>query len=317
MSLSKREHSLLEGVMGLSSLSGISSRGESEESIKAQESFDALDEVLLSEGINDPHILKAVFMAGGGGSGKGWVSKNMFSGTGLKVVNSDDVLEAFASNPSLRAKFKDIAGLRPGGTYDLGKAVDMMSPDIQKAVRPRAKQVAKGLLGLYMQGRLGLVIDSTGRQIEKVNKTKKVLEEAGYDTYMVFVDVPVETALSRNAQRSRKVDPDILVDMHATIRGNLAKFKSLFGSNFAHVDNRDIKKGSQTVKHKGREYHVTNVDAAGEAMRKQGMKLISGPVKNQKGKDWIAAQKHLLTLKNHKESAYRAALGRALTEGDE
>ena len=275
-----------------------------------------LDQLLLSEGINDPFILKAVFMAGGGGSGKGWVSKNMFAGLGLKVVNSDDILEAFSGNPSLRAKFKDLANLRPGQKFDLGKASDMMSPDIQQQIRPRAKQLAKGLLGLYMKGRLGLIIDSTGRQIERVTKTKKLLEEAGYDTSMVFVEVPVETALDRNQQRARKVDPDILVAAHKTIRANKSEFKSAFGGNFAVVDNSDVKSGLITVPRPGgKEVSMTTLAAATSAMRSKGAKLISGPVKNPRGKEWIEAQQNVLKFAASKtESSYIDALDRALTE---
>ena len=54
----------------------------------------------IQEGINDSGILKAVFLAGGPGSGKGYVSKGLFgipksisvSAYGLKVVNQDKAL---------------------------------------------------------------------------------------------------------------------------------------------------------------------------------------------------------------------------------
>ena len=50
---------------------------------------------ILNEGVYDKGILKAVFMAGGPGSGKSYVAKNLFgipdnvnmSYTGLKTVN--------------------------------------------------------------------------------------------------------------------------------------------------------------------------------------------------------------------------------------
>ena len=56
---------------------------------------------LLHEGINDPGILKAVFLAGGPGSGKTYVAKGLFgipervnvSQTGMKMVNSDKELK--------------------------------------------------------------------------------------------------------------------------------------------------------------------------------------------------------------------------------
>jgi len=56
---------------------------------------------LLNEGVNDPGIFKAVFLAGGPGSGKTYVVKQLFgiperinvSATGLKMVNSDKELK--------------------------------------------------------------------------------------------------------------------------------------------------------------------------------------------------------------------------------
>ena len=58
---------------------------------------------LLIEGVYDKGILKAVFMAGGPGSGKSYVAKNLFgipdsvnvSYSGLKTVNSDTEFEYF------------------------------------------------------------------------------------------------------------------------------------------------------------------------------------------------------------------------------
>ena len=43
----------------------------------------------LQEGVYDPNIFKAFFLAGGPGSGKSYVVRRTTGGTGLKVVNSD------------------------------------------------------------------------------------------------------------------------------------------------------------------------------------------------------------------------------------
>ena len=48
----------------------------------------------ITEGVYDPSIFKAFFLAGGPGAGKSWVSARALSGMGLKVINSDN---AFAS----------------------------------------------------------------------------------------------------------------------------------------------------------------------------------------------------------------------------
>ena len=56
---------------------------------------------LLNEGVYDKGVLKAIFMAGGPGSGKSYVAKQLFgipdkinvSVSGLKTVNSDTEFE--------------------------------------------------------------------------------------------------------------------------------------------------------------------------------------------------------------------------------
>ena len=58
----------------------------------------------LIEGVDDPGILKCIFMAGGPGSGKSFTSEEIFgidrrfkasfAQSGLKVINSDTAFEA-------------------------------------------------------------------------------------------------------------------------------------------------------------------------------------------------------------------------------
>jgi hypothetical protein len=49
---------------------------------------------LINEGVNDPAIFKAVFLAGGPGSGKSFiVGKTGLGSFGFRVVNSDDAFE--------------------------------------------------------------------------------------------------------------------------------------------------------------------------------------------------------------------------------
>ena len=61
---------------------------------------------LLFEGVDDPGILKCVFLAGGPGSGKTYMTKGLFgiperlniSQTGMKMVNSDKELKYLLKN---------------------------------------------------------------------------------------------------------------------------------------------------------------------------------------------------------------------------
>ena len=93
----------------------------------------------------------------------------------------------------------------------------------------------------YMEGKLGMVIDSTGSNFKKVVRQKKELEKQGYDTYMVFVMTSLETALKRNTMRAekgeRELPPKIVKQSWNAARKNLGGLKALFGSNFKRIDN--------------------------------------------------------------------------------
>ena len=90
---------------------------------------------IVFEGPNDPHIFKAVFLAGGPGSGKSFVSSKLLAGTGLRVVNSDDVYE-FMMNK------KDLA-LDPDTIF---------SPQGQE-IRGQAKAITKRKQDRHIDGR--------------------------------------------------------------------------------------------------------------------------------------------------------------------
>ena len=60
----------------------------------------SVDDLLLdlNEGVYDPNIFKAFFLAGGPGSGKSYITgRTIPRSLGLKVVNSDDIFEFFRS----------------------------------------------------------------------------------------------------------------------------------------------------------------------------------------------------------------------------
>ena len=58
-------------------------------------------ERFLKEGVYDPNIFKAVFMAGGPGSGKSFIANKTTGGLGLKIINSDSPFERFLKREGL------------------------------------------------------------------------------------------------------------------------------------------------------------------------------------------------------------------------
>ena len=168
---------------------------------------------ILQEGVYDPGIFKAFFLAGGPGSGKTFVTRSAFAGTGLKLVNSDAAFER---------------GLKKAG-------LSLKMPDAEEyfrnIVRAKAKMTAATQLDTYMQGRLGLVIDATGRDINVINQQKRMLDQIGYDSYMIFVNTSLDVALERNRNRPRSIPEYIVTNSWNGVQSNIGQFQRIFSPN--------------------------------------------------------------------------------------
>ena len=175
----------------------------------------------LQEGVYDPNIFKAFFLAGGPGSGKSFVVRRTTGGTGLKVVNSDDAFESLLKKAGLSLKM-------PPEEFE--------RKEVQRA---RAKELTKAKQKNYLEGRLGLIIDGTGKDAHKILKQKAGLEELGYDTYMIFVNTSLDVALKRNAARARRVAEPMVVKSWKDVQANIGKFSNMFRAGFIVVDNNN------------------------------------------------------------------------------
>ena len=208
----------------------------------------------LQEGLQDPNIFKAFFLAGGPGSGKSYVVRKTTGGTGLRVVNSDDAFEALLQKAGLSLK---------------------MPPEEQEprdAVRARAKKITAKRQEGYLEGRIGLIIDGTGRDYDKIAKQATALKQIGYDVHMIFVNTSLDVALQRNAERPRSVPESIVTKSWKDVQSNIGKFSQYFKGNFVVVDNND----------------------AGEDVFTQVFKQIKGllrkKVRNPQAQQWVAQQ---------------------------
>ena len=248
---------------------------------------------LLTEGVQDKGIFKAVFMAGGPGSGKSYVAGQIFgipkkiniSVSGLKAVNSDTEFEFLLRKYGFETFGTGNLDIDkwPQEVFDVIAGGDEDSEDM--TVRKRAKLMTKDRKEKYMEGRLGMIIDGTGHDYAKLSKEKKQLEAMGYDCYMVFVNTSLEVALKRNKERARKLPEDILTKSWKDVQANLGKFQGLFGSNFVVVDNSKFLKPEDAQK------------KFGMIVKKYINKFIKKPIKNIIGKKWL---KHNLILKGKK-----------------
>ncbi len=238
--------------------------------------------MILAEGVQDKGILKAVFLAGGPGSGKTYVVRNIFgipdkfniSMSGMKTVNSDKELKYLLKK------------------YGFGTDLDILpdelfrqltDPDYEdySGLRGYSKQLTKQREKQYREGRLGMIIDGTGHSFSKIQSHKKELEAVGYDTYMVFVNTTLERAQERNQLRDRILPPKLLEKSWIDVQKNIGAFQNLFKSKFVIVDNSK---------------HLSSEEAEAKfvpLVTKVVRKFVQKPIKNKLGKKWVEKQKLL------------------------
>jgi predicted kinase len=233
---------------------------------------------LITEGVDDPGILKCIFLAGGPGSGKSYTAKEIFgvgkgdvasvSAGGLKVISSDVAFEQALKKNGINPK--DLADIEKNDpnfwAYIAGEKGD--------SIRNRSKEITKKQQAFYEAGRLGMIIDGTGDEVLKIRNKMKKAEELGYDCYMVFVNTSLEVAIKRNAERSRSLPESLVREIWSKCQENMGKFQGMFGNNFIIVDNTEY----QPVNH---------------SVQKQVDAFLRKPIQNPIGKKWIMGARQL------------------------
>ena len=179
-------------------------------------------EDLITEGVYDPGIFKAVFLMGGAGAGKSTVVKELgLNALGLKVVNTDKAFE--------------------NGLKKAGLSLDLRGADFSKVdpIRKKARDITAKNFDLYLDNRLGMIFDTTATDTSRIKKYKKLLDAIGYESKMIYVNVTLDNAQKRNASRPRKLPPEIIQSEWEKSQKNVKTFRSMFKKDFVEVMNDD------------------------------------------------------------------------------
>ena len=242
---------------------------------------------VIEEGVFDPGILKAIFTAGGPGSGKSFVADMLMGArsltppdheryfekntsylpSGIKYVNSDTLFERGLKKMGISPKdLADIEQLPGDELWNIIQGED--EPDSIRAV---AKGQLAAKRAFFESGRLGILVDGTGRRFDKIARQKEKMEKLGYDTAMVFVNTSLDVAQQRNAGRDRVLPEETVEDLWNQVQANLKSYAQLFGNDFTIIMND--KPGPPP-------------DAAVKAMND----FVNAPVKNPFGQEWIESE---------------------------
>ena len=237
--------------------------------IKESTEIDVLFEEVLEEGVHDKAIFKAVFLAGGPGSGKDYVLDNTLAGHGLTEINSDKALEFLMDKEKLDKRMPEDEQAQ------------------RDAVRSRAKNMTELRQRLALQGRNGLIINGTGDDYDKIKRIKEKLEAIGYETSMITVNTRDEVSQQRNVERGqrggRTVPENIRKEKWDTVQKSRPQLAELFKDNYVEFDNsEDLRSASPDVVKSKKDELLS--------LYKNFQKFVSKPPKNDKAKEWVGGQ---------------------------
>ena len=234
-----------------------------------KESVDESFEELLFEGVHDKAIFKAVFLAGGPGSGKDYVLDNTLAGHGLTEINSDKALEYLMDKKGLNKTMP---------------ASEKIERDV---TRGRAKSMSELRERLALHGRNGVIINGTGDDPEKIKRIKGRLEELGYDTSMIMVNTKDEVSAMRNVERGqrggRTVPETIRKEKWQSVQNARPDLAKIFGDKYTEFDNSEDLRSAHPDIVKAKKKEMLDI-------YKQVQKFVSTPPKSKQAKEWVAAE---------------------------
>jgi hypothetical protein len=245
--------------------------GDVRKGMAIKEDFSSMVQNILTEGVHDKAIFKAVFLSGGPGSGKDYILDNTLAGHGLTEINSDKALEFLMDKNNLDKKMPE------------------SEKEARDLVRGKAKDVTELRQKLALLGRNGLIINGTGDDPEKYAKIKKNLESIGYETSMIAVLTKDEVSAQRNIERGqrggRTVPENIRKEKWDAVSNARPMMAKLFGNNYKEIDNSmDLRDESIPLEQR---------DAKKKEMLqvfKDVQKFVQAPPKSEQAKQWVAAE---------------------------
>lgn len=224
----------------------------------------------VKEGVNDPAIFKVVFVIGGPGSGKSYISDRLgLNAMGFVTINSDVAFEYMMKK------------------HDIDPKMPPEEKEKRDTVRARAKQITSKKSDLAIEGRLGIHVDGTGDDYDKIANLKRNFELLGYDTYLVVVNTKLEVAKQRNQMRTRTVPDKIVTNSWYDVQDNIGRFANVF-KFLSIIDNSGDREATEMQINKT------------HGKLKQ---FVAEPPSRPAAKEWIASQK------NTNEASYAGNLG--------
>jgi len=169
-----------------------------------------------------PKFGNVVIMAGGAGSGKGFVKDNLVGIEGY-TFDVDELKKLASQAPRIAKRVKDELGV---DLAELGS--DLKNPDNVAKLHAiigdylgvsdlRTKTLYKSIVAAHPERKPNLIFDVTLKDLRKLEKITRQVSNLGYsleNIHIVWVINDIEVAKVQNTQRDRMVPTEILVNTH-------------------------------------------------------------------------------------------------------
>lgn len=169
-----------------------------------------------------PKFGNIVIMAGGAGSGKGFV-KDKLVGVEGKVLDVDALKTLAAKTPAIQKRVKDQMGVDLADLANNLKDPENVSKlhgiigDFLKLDSRVNKSLYTGIMTAAPDRKPNIIFDVTLKDLQKLQNITRQVSQLGYkkeNIHIVWVINDIEVAKQQNLSRSRTVPTEILINTH-------------------------------------------------------------------------------------------------------
>jgi hypothetical protein len=193
-----------------------------EETFLSEEAEALLEKLITFGGEAYPKFGNIVIMAGGAGSGKGFILNNLVGMEG-KVFDVDQLKTLAAKTPAIQKRVKDELGIDIlalsqdlRNPENVGKLHDIIG-NYLGTDKMKEKLFYRSVLTAPVDRKPNIIFDMTFKELSKLEKVANDASKLGYDKkniHIVWVVNDIEVAKQQNAKRARVVPSEILINTH-------------------------------------------------------------------------------------------------------
>ena len=183
---------------------------------------DLMEKLITFGGKAYPKFGNIVVMAGGAGSGKGFILSNLVGIEG-KTFDVDELKKLASKTPAIQKRVKDELGVdifklsqNLKDPENVGKLHDIIG-NYLKTDKTKEKMFYRSVLTAPADRKPNIIFDMTFKELSKLEKVANDASKLGYDKkniHIVWVVNDIEVAKAQNLKRARVVPSEILVNTH-------------------------------------------------------------------------------------------------------